>query len=122
MNPCPGAWRPSADKFGRAYQSVAACHEWVAARMPAGRRSELHPQMSTASSPMAALPAAKHRRRVIVGAALGTAFEWYDFFLYGSLAAVISRQFFAGVSGTTAFIFALLTFAVGFAVRPFGAL
>jgi MFS family permease len=90
--------------------------------MPAGSTSELQPKMSTASSPMAALPPGNYPGRVIVGAALGTAFEWYDFFLYGSLAAVISRQFFAGVSETTAFIFALLTFAVGFAVRPFGAL
>ena len=71
---------------------------------------------------MAALPLDTRPARVILGAALGTAFEWYDFFLYGSLAAVISRQFFAGVNETTAFIFALLTFAVGFAVRPFGAL
>ncbi len=61
-------------------------------------------------------------RRVILGASLGTGFEWYDFFLYGSLAGTISRQFFAGVNETTAFIFALLTFAAGFAVRPFGAL
>ncbi|HYM44162.1 MAG TPA: MFS transporter [Steroidobacteraceae bacterium] len=60
--------------------------------------------------------------RVIVGAALGTGFEWYDFFLYGSLAGVISKQFFTGVTEATAFIFALLTFAAGFVVRPFGAL
>jgi MFS family permease len=49
-------------------------------------------------------------------------FEWYDFFLYGALAAVISKQFFAGVNDTTAFIFALMAFAAGFVVRPFGAL
>ena len=49
-------------------------------------------------------------------------FEWYDFYLYGSLAAVIGKQFFSGVNETTAFIFALLAFAAGFAVRPFGAL
>jgi MFS family permease len=61
-------------------------------------------------------------RRVIVAASLGTMFEWYDFYLYGSLAAIIGRQFFAGVNETTAFIFALLAFAAGFAVRPFGAL
>jgi MFS family permease len=60
--------------------------------------------------------------RVILAASLGTGFEWYDFFLYGSLAATISRQFFAGVDETSGFIFALLTFAAGFAVRPFGAL
>jgi MFS family permease len=61
-------------------------------------------------------------RRVIVASSLGTMFEWYDFYLYGSLAAVISKQFFSGVNETTAFIFALLAFAAGFAVRPFGAI
>ena len=61
-------------------------------------------------------------RRVIFASSLGTVFEWYDFYLYGSLAAIISKQFFAGVNETTAFIFALLAFAAGFAVRPFGAL
>ncbi|HVO45656.1 MAG TPA: MFS transporter [Steroidobacteraceae bacterium] len=59
--------------------------------------------------------------RVILGSSLGTVFEWYDFFLYGSLAAIISRQFFAGVNETTGFILALMTFAAGFAVRPLGA-
>ena len=49
-------------------------------------------------------------------------FEWYDFYLYGSLAAIIGKQFFSGVNETTAFIFALLAFAAGFAVRPFGAI
>ena len=49
-------------------------------------------------------------------------FEWYDFYLYGSLAAIIAKQFFSGVNETTGFIFALLAFAAGFAVRPFGAL
>src|ERR1700737_4414804 len=62
-------------------------------------------------------------RRVIFASSLGTVFEWYDFYLYGSLAAIISKQFFSGVSNpTTAFIFALLAFAAGFAVRPFGAI
>jgi MFS family permease len=61
-------------------------------------------------------------RKVIWASSLGTALEWYDFYLYGSLAAVISKQFFSGVNETTAFIFALLAFAAGFAVRPFGAL
>jgi MFS family permease len=61
-------------------------------------------------------------RRVIFASSLGTVFEWYDFYLYGSLAGIISKQFFAGVgSPTAAFIFALLAFAAGFAVRPFGA-
>jgi MFS family permease len=64
----------------------------------------------------------KSHRRVILASSLGTVFEWYDFYLYGSLAAVISKQFFSGVNETTGFIFALLAFAAGFAVRPFGAL
>ena len=59
---------------------------------------------------------------VIGGASAGTIFEWYDFFLYGSLAGFISEQFFSGVNATTGYIFALLAFAAGFAVRPFGAL
>jgi MFS family permease len=61
-------------------------------------------------------------RRVILASSLGTVFEWYDFYLYGSLAAVIARHFFSGLNPTAAFIFALLAFAAGFAVRPFGAL
>lgn len=61
-------------------------------------------------------------RTVIFASSLGTVFEWYDFYLYGSLAAIISKQFFSGVNPTAAFIFALLAFAAGFAVRPFGAL
>jgi len=61
-------------------------------------------------------------RIVILASSLGTVFEWYDFYLYGSLSAVISKQFFSGVNETTGFIFALLAFAAGFFVRPFGAL
>lgn len=61
-------------------------------------------------------------RRVILASSLGAIFEWYDFFLYGALASVFSKQFFQGVNETTSFIFALLAFAAGFAVRPFGAL
>ncbi|HZO21275.1 MAG TPA: MFS transporter [Steroidobacteraceae bacterium] len=61
-------------------------------------------------------------RSVIFASSLGTVFEWYDFYLYGSLSAVISKQFFSGVNETSGFIFALLAFAAGFFVRPFGAL
>lgn len=64
----------------------------------------------------------REERRVIFASSLGTVFEWYDFYLYGSLSAVIAAQFFSGVNPTAAFIFALLAFAAGFAVRPFGAL
>ena len=61
-------------------------------------------------------------RRVIFASSLGTIFEWYDFYLYGSLVAVITKKFFSGMNDTTAFLFALLAFAAGFFVRPFGAL
>ncbi|OON63083.1 MFS transporter [Massilia sp. KIM] len=63
----------------------------------------------------------KEERKVIVASSLGTVFEWYDFYLYGSLASIIAKQFFIG-DPTTTFIFALLAFAAGFIVRPFGAL
>lgn len=59
---------------------------------------------------------------VVLAASIGTLFEWYDFVLYGSLAPMLAKKFFAGVDPATAFIFALLTFAVGFIMRPFGAL
>ncbi|MEY2733748.1 MAG: hypothetical protein RL340_807 [Gemmatimonadota bacterium] len=72
---------------------------------------------------MAMLPdTTRDARRVILASSLGTVFEWYDFYLYGSLAGNISTQFFSGVNPTAGFIFALLAFAAGFAVRPFGAL
>src|SRR5476651_206395 len=60
-------------------------------------------------------------RKVIFASSLGTIFEWYDFYLYGALAAIIGKQFFIG-DPTTTFIFSLLAFAAGFIVRPFGAL
>ena len=63
-----------------------------------------------------------NEKLVILGSSLGTVFEWYDFYLYGLLATIITTQFFSGVNETTGFIFALATFAAGFAVRPFGAL
>ena len=59
---------------------------------------------------------------VVFASSLGTVFEWYDFYLYGSLAAIIAKQFFSGVNETAGFIFALAAFAAGFLVRPFGAL
>jgi MFS family permease len=62
-----------------------------------------------------------HQRRVLVASSLGTIFEWYDFYLYGSLASIIARQFFSPLDEATRFVFALLAFAAGFAVRPFGA-
>lgn len=64
----------------------------------------------------------QNEKLVIAASSLGTVFEWYDFYLYGLLAAHISAQFFSGVNETTGFILALAAFAAGFAVRPFGAL
>jgi MFS family permease len=61
-------------------------------------------------------------RLVILASSVGTVIEWYDFYLYGALAVIISSQFFSGVNETTGYIFALMAFAAGFAVRPFGAL
>jgi len=72
---------------------------------------------TTAPRPMTA-----EEKKVIFASSLGTVFEWYDFYLYGSLAAIIAKQFFAGLDPNAAFIFALLAFAAGFIVRPFGAL
>jgi MFS family permease len=73
--------------------------------------------MSSASGSMT-----REERRVIFASSLGTVFEWYDFYLYGSLAAIIGKQFFTALNETSQFIFALLAFAAGFAVRPLGAL
>ena len=67
-------------------------------------------------------PMTPEERKVIFASSLGTVFEWYDFYLYGSLAAIIAKQFFSGLDAGSAFIFALLAFAAGFIVRPFGAL
>ncbi len=67
-------------------------------------------------------PTTKEQRKVILGSSLGSVFEFYDLYLFGSLASVIAKQFFSGLNPTTGFIFALLTFAAGFIIRPFGAL
>jgi len=67
-------------------------------------------------------PMTAEQKKVIFASSLGTVFEWYDFYLYGSLAAIIAKQFFSGLDSGSAFIFALLAFAAGFIVRPFGAL
>ena len=67
-------------------------------------------------------PMTGEERKVILASSLGTIFEWYDFFLYGSLAAIIGAQFFSGFPESTRNIFALLAFSAGFIVRPLGAL
>jgi MFS family permease len=78
--------------------------------------------VATTTLPANAFGIDREHRRVIFASSLGTVFEWYDFYLYGSLAAIMTKQFFSGVNETTGFIFALLAFAAGFFVRPFGAL
>ena len=69
-----------------------------------------------------ARPMTKEEKKVILASSLGTIFEWYDFYLYGSLAVIIGAQFFSAFDVNTRNIFALLAFAAGFLVRPFGAL
>src|SRR5688500_9801763 len=71
---------------------------------------------------MPAEPAVQNPKLVIAASSVGTIFEWYDFYLYGLLATILSKQFFSGVNETTGFILALAAFAAGFAVRPFGAI
>src|ERR1700710_2602557 len=67
-------------------------------------------------------PRSRGNGLVIAGASVGTIFEWYDFYLYGSLVTLITKHFFAGVNEATGYVLALLAFAAGFAVRPLGAL
>ncbi|MCX8515869.1 MAG: MFS transporter [Alphaproteobacteria bacterium] len=64
----------------------------------------------------------REEKKIIIASSVGTLFEWYDFFLYGSLAAIIAKQFFSNLDPASGFVFALLAFAAGFVVRPFGAL
>jgi MFS family permease len=67
-------------------------------------------------------PMTREERKVILASSAGTIFEWYDFYLYGSLASIIGAQFFTAFPEATRNVFALLAFAAGFIVRPFGAL
>ena len=78
--------------------------------------------MATESEALPAEAKGQSDKLVITASSLGTVFEWYDFYLYGLLATALSRHFFSGVNETTGFILALMAFAAGFAVRPFGAL
>src|SRR6187549_1691330 len=75
-----------------------------------------------AASAQSARSLKSEEKKVIFASSLGTVFEWYDFYLYGSLAAIVARHFFSGLDPTAAFIAALMAFAAGFLVRPFGAL
>ena len=78
--------------------------------------------MSTPAADASDKPKGQSSRLVIAASSLGTVFEWYDFYLYGLLATILSAQFFSGVNETTGFILALAAFAAGFAVRPLGAI
>jgi len=78
--------------------------------------------MVAATVQMGGGPITRNHARVILASSVGTMFEWYDFYLYGSLAAIIAKQFFSALNPTSAYIVALLAFAAGFFVRPFGAL
>ncbi len=87
----------------------------------AGDLGETNMTMATATMARTR-PMTREDRKVILASSAGTIFEWYDFYLAGSLAANIAANFFSGLNPTAAFIFTLLGFAAGFAVRPFGAL
>ena len=79
-------------------------------------------QATTVDTAVRSRPMSREEKRVILASSLGTVFEWYDFYLYGSLAAIIGAQFFSQYPEATRNVFALLAFAAGFLVRPFGAL
>ena len=85
-------------------------------------RGDKHMSMASTTERVTPRPMTKEEKKVILASSLGTVFEWYDFYLYGSLAAVIGAQFFSAFDPTTRNVFALLAFAAGFLVRPFGAL
>ncbi|MGZ5847407.1 MAG: MFS transporter, partial [Ramlibacter sp.] len=80
--------------------------------------------MATATAAVGApsRPMTGEERKVIFASSLGTVFEWYDFYLYGTLAAIIGKQYFSNLDPNSQVIFSLLAFAAGFIVRPFGAL
>src|SRR5690606_28952330 len=101
----------------------AAERDGAAAGLPqAGGVAPVAAATETVGTVGAAATDSRKLRRAVFGTSAGTLFEAYDFILFGSLAPIISRHFFAGINETAAFIFALLTFAAGFAVRPLGAL
>ena len=77
---------------------------------------------TVATSSKVGQPMTKEEKKVIFASSLGTVFEWYDFYLYGTLAVIIGRQFFSNLDPTSQTIFSLLAFAAGFIVRPFGAI
>src|SRR5579863_8724996 len=104
---------------------VCASGVWNTVQVRSAQRTRITSRgapVATTNLPIYESGIDRAHRRVIFASSLGTVFEWYDFYLYGSLTAVITKQFFSGVNETTGFILALLAFAAGFFVRPFGAL
>ena len=102
---------------------VLSVAPWIvlsAGRFPDDKNTRAGDNPIANSKATAALSATQ--RKVVFATSLGTVFEWYDFYLYGAMATIIARQFFSGLDEGTAYFFALLTFAAGFVVRPFGAL
>ena len=75
-----------------------------------------------ARGPAVPAPMTAEEKKVVFASSLGTVFEWYDFYLFGAMAAIIAKNFFSGLDESTRLIFVLLAFAAGFAVRPFGAI
>jgi MFS family permease len=121
-------WGENKLRFSASKSTVRACRAKLRDReqRPRISRSLTNKEwtLETRSVPFVTIgsfPLLTADRRLILAASLGTIFEWYDFFLYGSLAVTISKQFFSGVDESTGFTFALLAFAAGFVVRPFGA-
>lgn len=99
---------------------IAAMRERTFTRFFWGRDDTM--SVTTGGAPAKAAPMTKEERKVIIASSAGTVFEWYDFYLAGSLAANIAMTFVPGSNDTAKFIFVLFGFAAGFAVRPFGAL
>ena len=95
----------------------------INARVENQRREREHPMTATTVVlERTSRGMTRDERFVILASSLGTVFEWYDFYLYGSLASIIGAQFFSAYPPATRDIFALLAFAAGFLVRPFGAI
>src|SRR3954471_14170215 len=103
-----------------AWEMESACALRCDRTVPRKPKGDLMATMTAA--PERDLSMTGEHRMVIFASSLGTVFEWYDFYIYGTLAAILAGKFFSGVAPTAAFIFTLLAFAAGFAVRPFGAL
>ncbi len=108
-SPCPRSSAKNVKKGGARVTDQAGAYQGVGGADASGGAGD------GATSPA-------RMRQVILASSAGTVFEWYDFFIYGALATVMARHFFAGLPESQAFLFALLTFAVGFVVRPLGAL